>query len=125
MKLPVLKTVEEQEADERDKFAAEVRAARIDLARRNWREIDPPERLVARGFGWLVDSETDYIFVRRRGTTFEPGRAAIMSGEGFDLWFFLDAAGDVVPLERVPSPKTWSEHVERQARRAARTRQAL
>jgi hypothetical protein len=104
---------------ESDAGMDELRAARVEIARRNWTEIDPAERLRPRGMGWLVDSESDYIFVLRRGTTFEPGRANLLSGEGFALWFFVDRDGDVVVLERVVSPSTWSEVVERRARRSA------
>lgn len=95
----------------------ELRAARVEVARRAWEEIAPAERLVARGPGWLVDSETDRIFVRRRGVTFDPGRASIFSGDGAELWFFVDRDGSPVVLERVLSPANWSEHCERRERR--------
>jgi hypothetical protein len=107
-------------APEPDAMLEELRAARVEVARRNWREIAPAERLVARGLGWLVDAETDFIFVRRGGTTFEPERASLLSGEGADLWFFVDRDGDPVVLERVTSPATWSEHVARREQRRLR-----
>jgi len=121
VKLPLLRTFEDREAEERDELAAQVREARVELARREWTEIAPRERLVRRG-PWLVDAETDALYVPRRGTTFEPGRAALISGQGAALWFYLDR-DDVVVLEKVRSPASSSEHVERREarlRRAAR-----
>lgn len=115
-----LRTFEDEQSEEQERHAAKVRAARLEIARRHWTEITPAERLVARG-PWLVDTETDFIYIRRRGETFEPGRANLLSGEGVSLAFYVNKSGDVVPLERVPSPRTYSEHAERQARRAAGT----
>jgi hypothetical protein len=113
------RTFEDAEREENERHNEEVRAARIEVARRNWTEIDPPERLFRRGFGWLVDDETDYVFIPRRGTTFETGRASLMTGEGLDLWFFIDRdSGDVVPLERLGT-ETWSEIVAKRARKQA------
>lgn len=60
--------------------------------------------------------------MRRPGSTFEPGRASVFSGEGAPLCFFVDRDGDVVLLERLTSPATWSEVIERQARQEARAR---
>jgi hypothetical protein len=102
-----------RDADSGDMDA--LREARVALARRmsTWREIPEPVR---RG-PWLVDAESDELFVVRRGATFEPGRAHILSGDGFPLSFYVDVDGDVVVLEKVKSPATWSEHVARQTSR--------
>ena len=48
---------------------------------------------------------------------FERDRASLLSGEGMDFWFFVDRDGDVVVLESVSSPATWSEVVARRARK--------
>ncbi|MGZ4418030.1 MAG: hypothetical protein ACXVRV_07625, partial [Gaiellaceae bacterium] len=50
----------------------EVRQARIDYARGNshWTEI-PETRLVRRGPGWLIDADSDLVWVLRRGVAFE------------------------------------------------------
>jgi hypothetical protein len=74
----------------------------LDLARENWQELEEP---VARG-PWLVDVESDRLYVRRRGLIFEPRMATIVSGQGADLAFYVDpATGEPVILERVREPR--------------------
>ena len=94
--------------------ADEFRAARLDAARRNpaWTEIDPPvvrER-------WLVDATTDRLYRLCRGDVFSPGSAAIITPETA-LAFYVDDDGAVVLLERVSSPSTWTEYLEKHSRR--------
>jgi hypothetical protein len=95
-----------------------VRAARIETARRaGWREV-AYESLVRRA-RWLVLAETDELLVPRPGVTFEPARATLMSGHGVDLTFAVDPDGDLVVLEKVTHPRSWSEYVRRQTLRGA------
>jgi hypothetical protein len=106
----------------------ELRAARAAAARRTkWREFSEGE-FVRRGprGAWLVHEPTDEIFVLRRGSVFAD-RATIEFAREDDpsIAYFVTADERVVALERVPHPRTWSEHVARQARRAARTRPAV
>jgi hypothetical protein len=96
----------------------EVRRARLELARRQsaWTEI-PETRLVRRG-RYLVDAETDFVYVLRRGLVFEPGRAAVgYVADQTPMTYFVDQAGEIVFLEQPGAPRTWSEIVERKARR--------
>jgi hypothetical protein len=96
----------------------EVKAARIETARRaGWRQVAHTS-LVPRG-RWLVNAETDELLVHRGGTTFETGKASLLSGHGFDLVFTVGVDGDVLVLEKVTWPSSWSAYVRRQALRAA------
>ena len=95
----------------------EVRAKRLENARktRNWTEI-PQTSLVPRGRHYLVHAETDELFTLRGGEVFEPGKASIgYIGDGWEMHYFVDQAGEVVFLERQPG--LWSDIVARQARR--------
>ena len=93
-----------------------VKAARIETAQRaGWREVEYAS-LVKRA-RWLVLAETDELLVPRGGVTFEPGRGSLVSGHGVDLVFAIDPDGDVLVLEKVTHPSSWSEHVRRQTLR--------
>ena len=97
--------------------ARQVRQARLELARRqsNWTEI-PESRLVQRG-RFLVDAHTDAVFRLHRGVVFEPHRAAIgYVIDGTPMTYYVDTNDQVVFLEAL-GDRTWSEIVERQARR--------
>lgn len=98
-----------------DIAVGEVRAARVAAARKHWEEI-PETRLVARGFGLLVDAETDSVYVPCRGTIFERGSARLVD-ERTGLAFYLDGDGWPVALER--RAETWTQLAYRQARRQA------
>ena len=104
----------------RVEYERQVREKRLELARRrtNWTEI-PETRLVRRA-RFLVDAETDLMWVVRRGHVFEPGRAAVgYVSDNAPMTFFVDRDADVVFLEQPGGPRTWSEVVARRARRAA------
>lgn len=95
--------------------ADQIRVARIEAARRNtkWTEIDGP--LIRRG-PWWVDVESDRLFTLYRGPVFETGCASIAFADAAPLVFTVD--GDTLTLfEPVTSPPSWSEVVERRARR--------
>jgi hypothetical protein len=93
-------------------------AARLKEARRRFEEIAPEERLRPRGrLGWLVDSETDYLYAPARGEIFEHGSAKLIADQAA-LWFYLDRDGVPVVLERLPDK--WCDLVAAQARRSAR-----
>jgi hypothetical protein len=85
----------------------QVRQARLDLARRQpaWTEI-PETRLVRRG-PFLVDAETDLVYVRRRGVVFEPGRANVgYIRESTGMTYTVDQADNIVFLEQPGRPST-------------------
>jgi hypothetical protein len=98
-----------------------LRQARVAAARRcsPWTEIAPP---VQRG-RFFVDEE-DRILVRYAGAVWERGSAGIIS-DRTPLLFAVGAQNIVDVFEPAPISGTWTEHVEREARRDARTRSAL
>jgi hypothetical protein len=103
---------------QRNEHERQVREARLDLARRqsNWTEL-AHVGLVRRG-PFLVDGETDQLYIVRRGVVFEPGRATIgYVPDNTPLAWFVDQAGNIVFLEQPGGPQTWSEIVERRAAR--------
>jgi hypothetical protein len=107
---------------QRSEHERQVREARLATARRQsaWAETSET-RLVRRG-RFLVDAETDLIYVLRRGVVFETGRATVgYLPDNTPMTFYVDQADDVVFLEQPSGPRTWSEVVERQARRGRAT----
>lgn len=99
-----------------------MRAARLEEARRQtaWTEI-AETRLVRRG-PFLVDSDTDAVFVVRRGHVFEPGRATI--GYVLDkaaMTYFIGRDGHIVFVEPYLGAATWSDIVARKAQRGSAT----
>jgi hypothetical protein len=62
--------------------ADEVRAARLQFARRHsrWVEIER-DMLVPRGPGWFVHADTDEVVVPVRGVVFEPESASPIARE--------------------------------------------
>lgn len=101
----------------------QVREARLDVARQrlNWTEI-PDTRLVRRG-PFLVDAETDLVWVVRRGHVFEPYRATVgYVRNDTPMTFYVDAAsGEIVFIEPVSGGRTWTEILERKARQGRTT----
>jgi len=93
---------------------AELLEARVARARSipHWREI-PVERLVVRGPGWLVDTETDLVYVGGRPVLFEPGSASPVA-ERDAITFFVNKDENVVAIKRRYSPRSWCEHVRRE-----------
>jgi hypothetical protein len=96
----------------------ELRAARVDAARRcqSWTEIDGP--LVPRGPAWLrwfVHAESDRIYTPYVGTAFESGTATIVSDRAKIV--FTVEGDKVTAYEAVTNPGTWTEHVRRKAMR--------
>jgi hypothetical protein len=90
----------------------QVREARVAFARANdaWVELEQTQ-LVKRGPSWLIDVESDRIFVKRPGVAFQPGTAKLeFVPPNSALWFYVDAeSGELVLLERLVTPRTWSE----------------
>jgi hypothetical protein len=98
----------------------QVREKRLETARgrANWTEI-PETRLVRRGRFW-VDAETDLLWAIRRGYVFEPERATVgYVRDDQPMTFMVDADDDVVFLEALSGPRTWSEVVAKRARRGS------
>ena len=91
-----------------------VRGARLELARRQtWTEIPEPVR---RG-RFLVDVDSDRVFMLRQGVVFEPGKATIgFVPDNAQLTYFVDREGRVVFLESA-GRRTWTEICEHEARR--------
>jgi hypothetical protein len=100
-----------------------LREARVVAARRNpyWTELREAE-LVERPPAYLVDSESDRVFSRYRGPVFERGQERPSLQEQVGLSFYVTADNELVFLEPVPGTATWSQIVERQARRGRATR---
>ena len=94
-----------------------LRPARLEAARRNskWTEIE--DDLVARGRGYLVSAASDAVYRRTRGVVFAPYSVSVIADQA-EFAFYVDRNGELVFLELEPG--TWSEHVERQARRGRR-----
>ena len=94
---------------------------RLEFARRqanNWTEL-AEVGLVRRG-PFLVDSESDQLYVLRRGVVFEPNRATVgYIPDNTPMTFYVDQADNIVFVERYSGAATWSEIVARRARRGA------
>ena len=108
-RMETLEDIQAREARERDE---DVRKARISAARKcsAWEEITPPERLVPRGparFGWMVDAESDAIYVLHGGSVFQPRTAQIIADKA-PLKYTI-SGGHVLVYERLRKPKTWSD----------------
>jgi hypothetical protein len=62
----------------------------------------------------------DEIFSPVRGVVFEPGSATVIV-DMVELWFYVDArTGELHFLERVNTPATWTDHLEKKAARERR-----
>lgn len=103
--------------DEVGALHAKVREARLELARRNPRWVELVETdLVRRGPSFLVHVPTDAVYTVRRGHVFEPDKAVVgYVPDGVPLAYYVDASREITFLEA--QPRTWSELVERKARR--------
>ena len=95
----------------------QLRAARLGAARANayWQEIE--FTLLVRRGPFLVRADDDSLWTLHRGNIWNPSAADVVFNDRIQMWFTVDAAGDVVFLEKINAPATWSEVVERQARR--------
>jgi hypothetical protein len=101
---------------QRAEHERQVRAARLEEARRQtaWTEI-PETTLVRRG-PFLVDSDADAVFVVRRGHVVEPGRATIgYVPDKAAMTYFVGRDGHIVFVEPYLGATTWSEIVARKA----------
>lgn len=77
----------------------------------------PETRLVRRN-RYYVDAETDRFFLLKRGVVFEPGRATVgYVRDGTPLRYDVTTDDTIVFLEEPKFGRTWSEIVERKARR--------
>jgi hypothetical protein len=63
---------------------------------------------------FLVHADTDELWTPYRGSIWNPGSANVIFNDSLPMWFYVDANGDVVFLERRPG--LWSDIVARQAR---------
>ncbi len=118
MKLRTIIGRSEQEPVD-DAQAKRLRELRVEAARRNsrWTELKE-SALVPRPPGFLVDAESDEVFRESRGAVYVPGEIRSSFAERTELYFVV-RDGDVLEfLER--DPRTWSQIVERQARRKLR-----
>ena len=107
-----MRTASEERPDE-----AAIRDARVAVARRNskWTEIEE-SALVGRG-RVLVHADSDEVFKLYRGVVFATGSTTVIP-DYTALYFYVRDNGELTFLELEPG--TWSEHVERQARRGRR-----
>lgn len=96
----------------------QLRAARLEAARANayWQEIE--STLLVRRGPFLVRADNDSLRTLHRGTIWNPSSADVVFNDRLSMWFTVDSAGDVVFLEKSNAPATWSEVVERQARKS-------
>lgn len=90
-----------------------MREARIAAARRNPRFTEIPDDLVTRG-RCLVSAATDEVYLPHRGAVFERSSAGLVADMA-ELVFTVNAEGELRFLDRRPG--TWSDVVERQAKR--------
>ncbi len=79
----------------------------------------PETRLVPRG-PFLVDAESDVVYTRHVAATCSSRRATVGYLPNDTPMTYLIHNDEVVFLELPGSPRTWSEHVERKARREQR-----
>jgi hypothetical protein len=114
--------VDEGTADEAAaKRAALVREKRIEHARemRAWVEHGETA-LVRRPPGYFVHADSDEVVTVYRGAIFDPGTAYVAFNETIEMHWYVDGAGEIVFFERTPTPRTWSELVQKRAQREAR-----
>ena len=104
-------------AEVEDLTQDELRRLRVQAARRvpAWREIEE-SALVHRPPSYLVDAESDELFTFYRVQIFTAGLAVPSFNESVPLVFFVRDNDELIFLEHA-HPRTWSEVVERRARR--------
>jgi hypothetical protein len=80
----------------------QLRAPRREAARANprWQEVE--ETSLVRRAMFLVHADDDTLWSHYRGTVWDPGSANVIFNDMLPMWFFVDADGDVVFLERRP-----------------------
>jgi hypothetical protein len=93
----------------------QVRAARREQARRNayWEELE--ETALVRRAPFLVHAADDSLSTPFQAPVFEAGSARIVANDQVPLGYFITPEGDVRFVERKAG--TWSQVVERKARR--------
>jgi hypothetical protein len=96
---------------------SQIRAGRLQAARRLhvWTEIE--DDFVPRGRGLFVSASTDHVYTTVRGVVFQTGSATIIA-ERAPYYFTVSPDGGLTFYER--QPQTWSEMVAKRARRRAR-----
>jgi hypothetical protein len=99
-----------------EEFEDELRQRRLEVARRvpGWTELEETA-LVKRG-RWFVHAETDEVFSPVRGVVFATASTTVVADRA-PYYFCVLPSGGLAFFEKVTTPATWSEHVERQARR--------
>lgn len=114
------RSVEDDERDAAERHLAEVRAARIKVARSNprWTEIDAAD-LVQRPLAYWVSVDTDAYFTHARGAIFERDSSTVIATHA-ELTFYVED-GEITFLERQLG--CWSDVVARRATAAARGEQ--
>jgi hypothetical protein len=95
-----------------------VREQRVEAARRQkkWTEIEKVDLVWRRPY--YVHASTDALFTPYRGAAFESGSAWVVA-DLLELYFYV-RDGEVVLFEKVPSPATYTEFLERRAERERR-----
>jgi hypothetical protein len=100
----------------------QLRTARVEAVRKtHWTELEQAD-LVPRGpFGWLVHAQSDCVYRLYRGAVFDRGTIGFASPDAA-LAYYVTARNEVVVLERLTHPASWSAFVERNARQEAAAR---
>jgi hypothetical protein len=95
----------------------EIRNGRLEVAPRckAWTEIE--DDLVPRGRGLFVSAGTDHVYAPVRGVVFATASVAIIADQA-PYFFTVSPEGELRFYER--HRQTWSELVERKARRGRR-----
>jgi hypothetical protein len=94
----------------------QLRAARLEAARRTpeWEELE--ETALVRRAPFLVHAADDSLWTPFRAPTFEAGSARVVANDRVPLGYYLTPDGDIQFVEKVAG--TWSQVVERQARKS-------
>lgn len=95
-----------------------LRRLRVETARRveAWREVAATD-FVQRP-PYLVEAESDWVFVPFKGTIYATGEAKPTYHERTALLFVVGENDELTFFERTANPQTWSQHVARRAHRA-------
>ena len=94
----------------------QLRAARLEAARRTpqWEEV--AETMFVPRARWLVRADDDTLWTPFRAPVFETGSARIVANDQVPLSYFITPEGDVRFVEKFGG--SWSQIVERQTRKS-------
>jgi len=93
---------------------ARIRAARSMAL---WTELE--EVALVKRDRWYVHSESDELFAPARGVIFQTASVSVVADRA-PLYFVVAHDGRLRFFEKVTSPPTWTEYVERRERRKHR-----